>query len=646
MFDFVRTHNRLLQFLLALVIVPSFVVVGVQGYTRFMDGSVKTVATVDGADIKLNELDAAHRQQIERYTQQMPGADIKMFDTPEMKRQTLDGLVRERVLMVATVKDHLVVGDERLKRLFVTDPQYAAFRRPDGTVNAEMLAAQGMDSVTFAERLRQDYAFRQVLQGVAGSSVSGGGVAMAATNALLERRDAQLQRFDAKDYLAKVNPSDADIKAYYDAHGAQFKSPESASIEYTVLDIETLKKQASGLTDAKLREYYDQNASRYSVAEERRASHILISAAKDAPAQDRAKAKAKAEALLAEVRKAPASFADVAAKNSQDPGSASKGGDLDFFARGAMVKPFEEAAFAMKTGEISNVVESDFGYHIIKLVAVRGGDKKPFDAVRAEILEEVSKQQAQKEYAEKAEQFSNLVYEQSDTLQPAIDKLKLGKFTATVTRNPEPGAKGPLASPKLIKAVFSNDVLKNKRNTEAVETAPSQMVSARVVSYQPERVLPLEAVRDQVLVKVRAEQALAAARKDGQARMAAVRANGAEALPQALSVSRTLTQNQPRAIVEAILRADLAKGPAVVGVDLPDEGYAVVKVLKVLPADPANPDIARAKPYVERALADAETAAYYETLKKRFKVQVNAAALAPAVDAANAPAEGASKSDK
>jgi peptidyl-prolyl cis-trans isomerase D len=493
----------------------------------------------------------------------------------------------------------------------------------------------------FAERLRQDYAYRQVLLGVAGSSTSGATLAHLATDSLLERREAQLQRFEAKDYQAKVNPTEADVKAYYDAHGGQFKSPETASIEYTVLDIDTLKKQASGLTDAKLREYYEQNISRYSVAEERRASHILISAAKDAPAEERAKAKVKAEALLAEVRKAPGSFADLASKNSQDPGSASKGGDLDFFARGAMVKPFEDAAYAMKPGEISNVVESDFGFHIIKLVAVRGGDKKPFEAVRAEIVDEVAKQQAQKDYVEKAEQFSNLVYEQADSLQPVADRLKLTKLTATVMRDAQPGVKGPLASPKLLKAVFSNDVLKNKRNTEAVETGPSQMVSARVVSYQPEHALPLEAVHDQVLAKVRTEQALAAARKDGLARMEAVRANSAEALPQTLSVSRTQMQNLARPIVDAILRADLAKGASVVGVDLPEQGYAVVKVLKVVMRDAADPDNARAKPYVEKSLADAETAAYYETLKKRFKVQVNASALTPAADA-NAATDTAS----
>ena len=375
MFDFVRTHTRLLQFLLVLLIFPSFVFFGVQGYSSFMDKEAKPVAIVGGIEIKQNELDAAHRQQIERMRQQMPGVDVKMFDTPQMRQQTLEEMVRERVLMATAVKDHLAVSDDRLRRLFATDPQYATLRKPDGTVNTEFLAAQGMSSEAFAERLRQDYAVRQVMQGVTETGLSGKTVEATAVNALLERRELQLQRFDVKDYLPKTNPSDAEVQAYYAAHTAQFRSAEEAQIEYVVLDLNALKKQIT-VSEDDLRKYYTENASRYAAAEERRASHILINAAKEAPAADRAKAKAKAETLLADVRKNPASFAEVAKKNSQDPGSAEKGGDLDYFGRGAMVKPFEDAVFAMKDGEISNLVESDFGFHIIKLVATRGGRKE------------------------------------------------------------------------------------------------------------------------------------------------------------------------------------------------------------------------------------------------------------------------------
>ena len=634
MFEFVRTHTRLLQLLLLLLIFPSFVFFGVQGYSQFTSGANATVAKVDGQAIKQSEFDAVHRQQIERMRQQMPNVDVKLFDTPEMKRQTLEGIVRERVLLTAAAKEHLTVGDDRLQRLFLSDPQYAALRNPDGSVNKEFLAARGMSSEMFAQQLRQDLSTRQVLQGVSGSELTSTTAAKTAVDALLERRELQMQAFSTQEYLAKVSPTDADVEAYYKANGNLFRSAEEAKIEYAVLDLDALKKQVT-VSEADLRKYYDENISRYTAAEERRASHILINAPKEASADERAKAKAKAEALLAEVRKNPASFAEVAKKNSQDPGSAPNGGDLDFFARGAMVKPFEDAAFSMKVDEISNVIESDFGYHVIRLTAVRGGERKPFEAVRAEIEAEVGKQLAQTRYAEAAEQFSNTVYEQSDNLKPVIDKLKLTPASATVRRTPAPGATGPLASAKLLEAIFSSDSIKNKRNTEAVETGPNQLVSARIVDYKPERVQPLADVKAQVLEKLRSSQATAAAKKDGEALLASIRKNPAEALPQTLTVSRTQAQSAPRQVIEAALKADLGKGPVAVGVDLGEQGYAVVKVLKIVPREAADPDNERARPFVNQALAAAESQAYYEALKKRYKVDIQLPAADSAASAAN-----------
>ncbi len=634
MFDFVRSHTRLLQGLLVLLIFPSFVFFGVQGYSSFTDKSNVAVAKVSGLEIKQSELDASHREQIERYRQQMPGLDVKLLDTPEMRLQTLEGLVRDRVMRTAAVKENLIVTDQRLQRIFTTDPQYASVRLPDGSVNKDFLAARGLTSPMFAEQLRQDLAVRQVMQGVSGSQVAGQASVELALDSLLERREAHMQRFDAKEYLAKVNPTDADIEAFYKKNPSQFRSVENAVIEYVVLDLEAMKQQIT-VSDDDLRKYYEQNASRYTSAEERRASHILVNAPKDAPAADREKAKAKAEGLLAEARKSPAGFADLAKKSSDDKGSAVNGGDLDFFGRGAMTKPFEDAAFAMKVGEISSLVESEYGYHIIKLVATRGGDRKPFEALRADILAEVSKPLAQKRYAEVAEQFTNMVYEQSDSLQPVVDKLKLAKAQATVQRTAAPGATGPLASAKLLEAVFSTDAVKNKRNTEAVETGANQLVSARIVEHHPERVLPLAEVQDRVVAQLRSQQAAAAARKDGEARLAALRQNPTEGLPMGLTLSRTQAQGQPRPVVDAVLRADISKGPAVIGIDLGDQGYVVARVQQKAQRDAKDPENERAKPFVTQALTAAESEAYYLALKRRYKAEVKLAA-APADAASSA----------
>jgi peptidyl-prolyl cis-trans isomerase D len=385
-----------------------------------------------------------------------------------------------------------------------------------------------------------------------------------------------------------------------------------------------------------LRKYYAENASRYAVAEERRASHILVKVDPDKPAADKAAAKKKAEDLLAQVRKAPASFAEVAKKNSDDTGSAAKGGDLDFFGRGMMVKPFEDAVFAMKPGEISNVVESDFGFHVITLTAVKGGDKKPFEAVRAAIEAEVRKSLAQKKYAEAAEQFTNTVYEQSDSLQPVIDKLKLAKQTATVQRTPAPGAAGALASTKLLNAVFGNDAVANKRNTDAVEIGPNQLASARIVSHQPARTRPLAEVKDAVRERVLASQAAAAARAEGQKRLAELQKSPAESIGNAVTVSRARDEGVPRPLLEAVLKADAAKLPAVVGVDLGEQGYAIARVTQVLPREAAPGGDATLRQQYARSWAEAESAAYLESLKKRFKAELKEAAISAAA-AASAP---------
>jgi len=621
MFEFVRTHTRLFQGLLVLLIFPSFVFFGVQGYSRFTEGAASQVAEVDGRGITQAEWDAMHQRNVERLRQQMPNIDVKLLDTPAMRQQTLDALMRERVLLAAADHMHLGVSDEQLQRVFATDPQFAPLRNPDGSVNRDLLMAQGMSSEMFAQSLRQDLAVRQVMQGIGATALAPKAVVDSSLDALLQRRQVQLQRFDPQTFRGKAHPTDAEIEAFYKANEALFRAPEQARIEYVVLDQQALQKGVS-VPEEDLRRYYAENANRYTAAEERRASHILIKADKEMSAADRQKARAKAEAVLEQLRKAPQQFAELARKNSDDPGSAERGGDLDYFGRGAMVKPFEDAVFAMKPGEISNIVESDFGFHIIQLTGQRGGEKKSFDAVRAEIEGEVKKQLAQRRYAEAAEQFTNTVYEQSDSLQPVIDKLKLEKHTATVQREPAPGAAGPLASAKLLEAVFGNDAVRNKRNTDAVEVGPNQLASARIVEYMPARTLPLAEVKDQVRERLVDEQAAALARKEGQVLLARLQAHAETALPDSAVIGRAAAQGQPRQLIDAVLGAEAGKLPVPVGVDLGPQGYIVAKVTQVLPRDPATaPEQMLQGQYVQ-AVATAEMQAYYDALKSRYKAEV------------------------
>jgi peptidyl-prolyl cis-trans isomerase D len=630
MFEFVRTHKRVMQFVLVLLIFPSFVFFGIQGYTRFKESGNQPVANVDGQTITQAEWDAAHRNQVERARRQMPQLDAKLFDAPEVKRETLDALIRERVMFAAARKLHLTTTDERLQRLFVSDPQYAGLRNADGSVNKGVLAAQGLSSEQFAQQLRQELTLRQVVLGLAGSAFAPPAVAAAALDAYFQQREIQALRFNAKDYLATVQPTDAQIEAFYQdpANKTLLTASESASIEYAVLDLDAVKKDVR-VSEEELRKYYDENAARYTSPQERRASHILVKADKSAPAAEREKARAKAQALLDAVRKAPATFAELAKKNSDDPGSASKGGDLDFFGRGAMVKPFEDSVFALKPGEISDLVETDFGYHIIRLDQVRGGEKKPFDAVRTEVEDEVRRQLAQRKYAESAEQFSNLVYEQPDSLAPAVEKFKLELRKADVQRQPSPTASGVLASPKFLDALFSADSLAKKRNTEAVETGPNQMASGRILSYTPAHQRLLAEVRTMIRDRLAAQQAAAMARQQGEKRLAEAKAGSELALPAAQVVSRARAGDWPPSLVDAVLRADASSLPAWLGVPTGADGFAVVKVNKVLGRDPAVGNAKQLQGQYNQAWAAAEAQAYYAALQRRFKVEVTGATAVP-----------------
>jgi peptidyl-prolyl cis-trans isomerase D len=634
MFEFVRTHTRILQFILLILIVPSFVVFGIQGYSRLSDGANATVATVAGQKITQSELDAAHRRQIDMLRNQMPNVDVKMFDTPQMKRNTLDSLVREKVLLVAADKAGYETTDERLLREYMTNRQFDQFRKPDGGLNVAALegalAAQGLSKQGFDRLKREELAMRQVQAGIAGTVFAPATAASGAIDAMFQQREVQVQRFDTKDYLSKVNPSQADIEAYYKdpAHAAEFQTKERADIEYVVLDLEAIKKGIK-VPEEELKKYYTENEKSFTVPEERRASHILIKSEKDT-ADERAKAKAKAETLQAEIAKNPAAFADIARKNSQDPGSAEKGGDTDLFiGRGDTDKAYEDALFALKKpGDLSPVTETKEGFYILQLKAARGGDKRSFESVRAEIEQERKKQLAQAEFSKDATDFTNLVYEQADSLKPAADRLKLEVRTAKgVTRTPAADAAGPLASPKLLEALFSADALRNKRNTEAIETSASTLVSARITQYSPAATPPLAEVSAKVREKVVAIQAAALARKEGEARLAALRQTPTTDLGSPpMTVSRAQAKDLPRPVVDAVLKAPANPLPAITGVDLGNDGYAVARVVKILGRDPIAADATQASAQYAQSWAAAEAQAYYAALKSRFKVEVTAPA--------------------
>ena len=631
MLDFFRNHQRLMMALLILIVVPGLGIVGIQGFSSFFDENAN-VASVNGHKITRVQYDGAMRQQVDR-ARQMLGAqfDPKMFETPEMRASLIDSLVQQRMLADETQRLHLTASDAAVRRALLADPTIASLRKPDGSIDVEqykqLLAMQGMTPEQYDERVRYGLASDQIPASIQSTAFTSKTLAQTLTEIAEQRRDVQGLAFRTVDYTAKIQPTDAQVKSYYDAHSAEFATPESATIQYLVLSPAALSAAVKP-SDADLKKYYDDNIARFKTQAQVRVSHILITAPKDASAADKAKAKQQAETLLAQVKAHPDQFAQIAEKNSQDPGSAAKGGDLGYFSRGMIAggQAFDDAAFGLKKGEISGIVQTDFGYHIIEATDVKPSVTQPFDEVKDAITKEVVAQQAAKSLADDAEGFTSTVYEKSKSLQPAADKYKLQIQTATVGSKPDPKLPpdSPLNNPKFLAAVFAADAVKQHNNTQAIDIGNSTLIAGRVTDYKAAAVPALDTIKDAVRTKVVAEEAAQAARKDGEAKLAELqKSNSTAGFSSVSKVSRNDAQGLPPAALAAIFKADSSKLPAYVGVDLGADGYAIYRVDGIEKPEPVTADrLAGAQQQVAQVYAQAEMESYLDSLKARSKVKI------------------------
>ncbi|SFD41612.1 SurA N-terminal domain-containing protein [Massilia yuzhufengensis] len=625
MFEFVRNNKRVMQGLLLVIIVPSFVLVGLESYQDRGDAA-SSVATVAGQKVTQQEWEEAQRRQIDQARQMMgPQFDQKMFETPEAKQAILNNLVAERAINAEIAASHMSVSDATLAKT-IADIQ--AFRKPDGSFDMEQyksaLAAQGMTPAMFDQRLRRDLTTQQLSGSIQSTAFAPRSVTARLSDINDQEREVQELVFPVATYLPQVKVTDAMVKAFYDKNAQLFTVPEQVKAEYVVFDAEAVAS-AVAVTDAEVADFYNKNVKNYTTPEQRTASHILITVARDAKPADQAAAKAKAESVLAEVRKNPANFAEIAKAQSQDPGSAPAGGDLGAIEKGALVKPVEDAIFALKEGDTSGLVQSEFGYHIIKLTKLTPAAQKPLDAAREDIAADLKKQKMSKKYSEMAEVFTNMVYEQSESLKPVADKLGLKIQTVdALTRTPNPQlAQAPFNNPKFLSAIFATDSVKNKRNTEAVEVSPSVLISGRVLEFKPASKRPLAEVDALIRQRVTLEEAARLARVAGEQKLAAAKGGDVAGFGEAKAISRTREPGINTTAAIAVLKADVSKLPAYVGVELPGQGYGVYRIGKV--SQPAQPDAARRKQEAQQIsslVGQAEMYNYVEALKTKAKAKV------------------------
>ena len=625
MLEFIRTHQRLMQFILLLIIFPSFAFLGIESYLRMSDKE-PPVAKVAGQNITQREWDAAQARQIERF-KQVFGEQFNqnMFDSPEARQGVLENLLAQRAMSSHVVENNLTVSNDTLRNTIAEIP---GLKNPDGQFDKQryqqLLAAQGLTPEKFEAGLRHDLAVQQINAVVQGTAFSPKSVVARVSSLNQQAREVQELVLTLQSFRSQVKITDAMAEEYYKQHPAQFELPEIVKAEVVVFNPDVVEARIV-VSDADIKAYYDQNLARYKTDEQRRASHILIAAGKDAPAADKAAAKAKAEKILAQLRKSPNDFAKLAKENSQDPGSAERGGDLDFFGKGMMVKPFEDAAYALKEGEISDVVQSDFGFHIIRLTALKAATTRPLSEVKANITDEIRRQQVGKKYSEMAEIFTNMVYEQPDSLKPVAEKLGLKIETISgLTRKPTTAYPKTAAynQPKFLSAIFSDEATKNKRNTEAIEVGPRFLIAGRVVDYKPVTHSPLAQVRQQVEESIMLLETEKLALKTGEAKLAELRNGGTAEFSAAKAISRNNNSSTPPPAVYAIMKADANKLPAFVGVNLGGMGYRIFRINKIVeqPADEASAKSEEQQ--VNEFLAAQEMAAYLGVIKKRANAEI------------------------
>lgn len=623
MFDAVRNSKRIVQVILMLIILP-FAFWGVESYVRDA-GTGIDLARVGDSKISVAEFEQALREQQDQMRATL-GDDYKpaLFETPEARRAVLDGIVQQRLLRLAAHDAKLSVSDDMLREVILGIPALQVGGQFSRLRYEEALRSQNLSQAGFEARLRQDLAVQQIASAVADGAIATRAEAGIWSALQAEEREliTTVVRTDA--YVAQIKPDEQAVKAHYEASRAAFEIPEQVKAEYVILNQAALLDQVS-VPEEEVRGAYERNAHRYLQAEERRASHILIQAAKDAPAEEIKAARARIDDIAAKLRQNPGDFARLAKEHSQDSGSAANGGDLGFFPRGAMVKPFEDAAFALKEGQISDVVQSEFGFHIIKVTGVKGATGRKYEEVRDELAAELKRQAASRKFAEIAEAFNNIVFEQADSLKPAAEKFKLPVRQSDWIRKGQP-ASGELTSEKLIQALFSDDAIGHKRNTEAVEIAPGVLASARVVDHRPASVKPLESVRKEIEQTLIRREASARAQKEGADKLASL-VKG-EKLDLSWSAPRAYKRaGEPGLSPEALRAAfKLAPGelPAYVGGALPDGGYAIYKVLSIKPQEKRDEaGVAALRGQLGRAVSEAEFGAFVASLRARYGVEIN-----------------------
>lgn len=625
MFDLVRNHKRLSQIILGLIIIP-FALFGLESYKRVFSND-DVIAEVSGVKITRQEFAKTLQEQQDQMRRMLGrNYDPAMLESAQARQQILDGLINQKLLALYAAKGKLLVSDAELQQSIAALEPFQENGRFSKDRYQLLLRAQGMTPESFQESFRQDLTLQRLNTALVDSSITSKSLDDRMLGLLSQQREVAETLFTAEQFASQVKLAPDAAEAYYKANPREFEVPEQVRAEYVVLNRDSIGSQQP-VSPNEVKKYYDENfAKRF---------------------QEREAARKKAESILSELSKMPDRFAELAKINSQDPGSAENGGDLGFFGRGAMVKPFEEAVFKLKPKQVSDIVETEFGFHIIRLDEIKSagaGEErrashiliaapaavKDFGSARAEIERDLMRQKAAADFPKMAEKFAELADQQQDSLKPFADTFKLPVQTSRwISRAPSP-ALGALNNARLLDTLFRPESIKTHQNTEAVEVGPGVLVVARVLEHKPAAVRPLDEVRADIQRMLVQKEAAALAQKAGAGKLAELKQGQTQGLQW--SAAKTVSRDDPaslsREAVAAVFRADAAKPPAYAGLELGDRGFAIYRINKIIDAPAADAaKLAAGEASLSRAIGRDQFQAFLAGMRSRAKVEINPAAL-------------------
>jgi len=612
-------QTKAAQIILALILIP-FALFGIDSYLN-QAGNNLSIAKVNGYKIALPEYNRAIEKVRNRIMSEGKKVDPAMFDSFEFKESVIDGLITKQLLNNDIKKSQFRITDQQLSQYIIGMPEFQKDGKFSQEVYDKVLQNNQLTPKKFEESIRNDLLIQQVRDGLQKLIFIPPNNLAETLRATSQQREISIAEFKTKEYMTKSNIAEKDIQAFYDQNKSKFLAPEQVKAEFVVFSLANILPTIN-VTEDEIKSFYKANADKYQNQQQREASHILIATSKNAPPAEKAKAKAKAEDILNQIRKNPKQFEELASKYSQDPESAKKGGDLGSFGRGMMVKPFDDAVFSMKVNEISNIVESDFGYHIIKLTKIIG-EGGGFDALRPQIKAELIYQKGQEKFAALAEEFSNKVYEQSSSLEVVSKRFNLPiQKTDWISRNDTDKF---FKNEALMNALYSKESIKDHRNTEAIEVTPNNLISARVVDYKAQSTKPFADVKKNIEDYLKFESAKKMVASEGEVALKSLTdASRKIDWQPATLVDRKNTKGLSDAVVNHAYKMPTDKLPSYSGFIDGNNGYVIVKVNKVSFPNDSNEENkqAFASDYSE-ALSAEYLSAYLKGLKAKASVSVN-----------------------